>query len=427
MRKIICAPENFIPKKLDEETIYFSTYSNSSIENVGSFGSTLKKDIIRAGLRPSEIVWDFNTIALSVAAADRSIKRNTSADGWTRQIDLTIYLVNPNTWNQVKDNLEKTLRFLTGDFWYLKFKDGGITPPYAKKLKYYNVDCISLLSGGIDSLAGAIDLTMENHKPIFVSQKVRGEVESQKNYSKRIRSKSPHFLWSHKIHLPGLESEGSTRGRSITFFSFAALATSAISPQNESPIDIFIPENGFISLNIPLNSGRLGSFSTKTTHPIYLAGIQKIWDRLGFKLKLLMPYEFKTKGEIILECKNKDLLKELINDTVSCGKYRRHNRQHCGSCVPCIVRRAAYRKARITDSTKKGYVNNNISKLLKKSGPNDVVAMATACIRIQKSGIQNLISGNLSFSDQTKRKDYEAVIKRGFKEVKAFLKEQDVI
>ncbi len=75
MRKIVCAPENLIPQQLEEDTKYFSIYSNPRRENVGYFGSTLIRDVQRAGLRPSEKIWDFNTIALAVAAADNSLTR----------------------------------------------------------------------------------------------------------------------------------------------------------------------------------------------------------------------------------------------------------------------------------------------------------------------------------------------------------------
>lgn len=122
MKKIICAPAPLIPRHLEEDIKYFSIYSNPHRKNVGYFAPTLERDIQRAGIRPSEEVWDFNTIALSVTSADNSLPRKTSADGWTRQIDLTIHLCNPAIWQPVKKDLEKTLRFLTGDFWYLTFK-----------------------------------------------------------------------------------------------------------------------------------------------------------------------------------------------------------------------------------------------------------------------------------------------------------------
>ncbi|NTV47605.1 MAG: hypothetical protein HGB11_14055, partial [Chlorobiales bacterium] len=65
MRKIICAPENLIPQQIEGDIKYFSTYSDPKRDNLGYFGRTLKKDIERAGLRPSVAVWDFTTIALS--------------------------------------------------------------------------------------------------------------------------------------------------------------------------------------------------------------------------------------------------------------------------------------------------------------------------------------------------------------------------
>lgn len=427
MRKVICSPENLIPKQLEDGTKYFSTYSNPRRENVGYFGSTLVKDIQRTGLCPSETVWDFNTIALAVATADYAVARKISADGWTRQMDLTVHLCNPTTWEPVKKELEKILRFLTGDFWYLTFDGGGVVPPCSKNKKQFDCDCISLLSGGVDSLVGAIDLTADNHKPIFVSQVVRGDAEAQRNFAEKIRAQSTHFQWSHKIHLPQGESEGSTRGRSIVFLAFAALAASAVKTQPGCPVEIIVPENGFISLNVPLNPGRMGSFSTKTTHPVYLTGIQNIWDKLNLNLQLVTPYKFKTKGEVLAQCRNQHLLRNLIMDSTSCGKYSRHGQQHCGRCVPCMVRRAAFLEAGIPDNTQKGYKYDNLRFAGRDHGPNDIGAMATACLRMSQSGIQPLISGNLSFASPQTRKDFEGVFVRGLKEVERLLKEQGVI
>lgn len=426
MRKIVCAPENLIPQQLGEDIKYFSTYSNPRRENVGYFGSTLTRDIRRAGLRPSEKIWDFNTIALSVAAADYSLTRKDSADGWTRQIDLTVYLCNPSVWEPAKQEFEKTLRFLTGDFWSLTFNGNGVTPPRAKMLKRFDSDCVSLLSGGVDSLAGAIDIVADKHKPIFISQVVRGDAKTQRDYAKKIRPESVHFQWSHKIHPPKGESEGSTRGRSIIFFAFAALAASSIQIQSDSPADIYVPENGFISLNIPLNSGRMGSFSTKTTHPVYIKGIQDLWNEVGISLNLIMPYQFKTKGEVLAECKNQKLLKELVFQSVSCGKYRVYKMQHCGRCVPCLVRRAAFQHWGEADQTSGGYYSEQLDRI-NHGNPDDVGAVASACLVAEQSGIHRLISGHLFFADHQKRGDFEGVFSRGLGEVKDLLLGKGVI
>lgn len=426
MRKIVCSPENLIPQQLEEDTKYFSIYSNPRRENVGYFGSTLIKDIQRVGLRPSEKVWDFNTIALAVTAADNSLSRKNSSDGWTRQIDLTVHLCNPSVWEPVKLVLEKTLKFLTGDFWSFTFKDEGVNPPSARRQKRFDCDCVSLLSGGVDSLAGAIDLIADNYKPIFISQVVRGDAKTQRDYAERIRPESPHFQWSHKIHPPQGESEGSTRGRSIIFFAFAALAASAIEVQPRSPGNIYVPENGFTSLNIPLNSGRMGSFSTKTTHPVYLKGIQNIWNEVGISLNLITPYQLKTKGEVLTGCKNQQLLKELVFQSVSCGKYRVYKMQHCGRCVPCLVRRAAFRHWGEIDQTSGSYYSEQLERI-SHGNPDDVGAVANACLVAEQSGIHRLISGNLSFADHQNRRGFEEVFSRGLNEVKELLRCNGVI
>jgi hypothetical protein len=426
MRKVVCAPENLIPQQLEDDTKYFSIYSNARRENVGYFASTLITDVQRAGLRPSQKVWDFNTIALSVAAADNSLSRKNSADGWTRQIDLSVHLCNPSIWEPVKQDLEKILRFLTGDFWVLNFQGGGVNPPRARRLKRFDCDCVSLLSGGVDSLVGAIDLVANNRKPILISQVVRGDAQTQKEYAEKIRPESPHFAWSHKIHPPQGASEGSTRGRSIIFFAFAALAASAIQDQSGSSVDIYVPENGFISLNIPLNSGRMGSFSTKTTHPVYLKGIQNIWNEVGISLNLIMPYQFKTKGEVLAECRNQQLLKELVFQSVSCGKYRVYGMQHCGRCLPCLVRRAAFQHWGEVDETSDGYYSEQLERI-NHGNPDDVGALANACLVAEQSGIRRLISGYLSFADQQNRTDFQNVFFRGINEVRQLLQGKGVI
>lgn len=433
MRKIICSPENLIPQQLKDDIKYFSIYSNPRRENVGYFGSTLIRDIQRVGLCLSEKIWDFNTIAFSVVSADNSLRRKNSVDGWTRQIDLTVHLYNPSVWEPVKLNFEKTLRFLTGDFWYLTFKDGGVSLPVHQNREFnlfetsdFYEDCVCLLSGGVDSLAGAIDLVAEGHRPIFISQLVRGDAKTQRNYAEKISLESHHFQWNHNIHLPNDESEGSTRSRSIIFFAFAALAASAIQVQPSSSVNIIVPENGFISLNIPLHSGRMGSFSTKSTHPVYLKCIQNIWNEVGINLNLQMPYQFKTKGEILAKCKNQQLLKELVFQSVSCGKYRVYHMQHCGRCFPCLVRRAAFQYWGEVDQTSGSYYSKQLQRI-NHGNPDDVGATANACLVAEQFGISRLISGNLFFTDHKNRKDFEGVFSRGLSEVKQFLVRKKVI
>ncbi|MNT19001.1 7-cyano-7-deazaguanine synthase [compost metagenome] len=122
-------------------------------------------------------------------------------------------------------------------------------------------------------------------------------------------------------------------------------------------VDVLIPENGLISLNIPLTNSRLGSSSTRTTHPFYLEMFQTLLQNLGIGISLFNPYQFKTKGEMILSCKNLEFLKKNISNTMSCshpdqGRMLGETQpRHCGSCFPCVIRRASILRAEIIDST----------------------------------------------------------------------------
>lgn len=110
-----------------------------------------------------------------------------------------------------------------------------------------------------------------------------------------------HLLWNSNVRST-VDHELSTRARSIVFYGFAALAASAL-PDIE-PLYVYVPENGFISLNIPLNPGRMGSLSTKTTHPVFLHHLQDLWDTLGIGATFHSPYKYLTKGEVLIHQHN---------------------------------------------------------------------------------------------------------------------------
>ena len=421
MRKIISYPRSSVPNCFDSDVDYFELFSrpDGSHNNVKPLGLSLPHELKKYGIVPSIAAIDFAAFAFSVVAVDKLIPRADSPDGWTRMIDLTIFLSEPEKWVLVKAKIEKMLRFLTGDFWTLTFqiaKEPAVQPAYETRQREH--DCICLLSGGMDSLVGAIDLLSEKRNPLFVSQIIRGDAKRQQDFANRF-GKQNHCQWSIG-RLRG--REGSTRARSIAFFAFALLASFAISRSGESA-EIVVPENGFISLNVPLDANRIGSLSTKTTHPVYMALLQEIWDAIGIKAKLILPYRYKTKGEVLKECSNRKLMEELIFVTNSCGKYQRHGLRHCGVCVPCLVRRAAFLEAGLQDITQKGYHYDDISK----SHSMDLTAVALAVKQVELSGINKLVKGNLSFASTGDRNSYLEVVSRGIIELKNFLKGYDIL
>ena len=423
MSKIICYPRSCKPSAYDDSTLYFEVFSTPEEKrtNVGHAGVQILKELRRSQIHPSVLAFDFLMIALGVVSADKAVLRSECADGWTRIIELTVYIHEYDKWLQEKKQLEEMLRFLTGDFWTMHFEK--LETPICPEKEYplRSNDCVCLLSGGMDSLVGAIDLHEEGRNPLFLSQIVRGDAEHQRAYAAAV-GKDNLCQWSNSVKKYG-KTENSTRARSIIFFAYALLTSCGIDYNEGGRKEIFVPENGYISLNIPLDQMRIGSLSTKTTHPVYMRMIQNIWNDLDLKVDLVLPYKYKTKGEVLIGCKNQKLMKSLIFDSTSCGKYQRHGLRHCGECVPCLVRRAAFLKAGLKDDTENGYCVES----LKGSDSQDVAAAAMACIEVKNHGIERFVKSALSFCDSTERNGYLGVVSRGLEEIRMLLMEQDVL
>lgn len=421
MTKIICSTVENLPAHLAEDERAFTLFKSAKRPGVGTIARGWRGSLKRKGFAPSPAVWDFVQFCLSVCAADLSALRSTSADGWTRTIELTVALHEPLRWQVWKPHAERMLKVLTGDYWTLHFLGGGAPPPDGKVLPL-DCDCVSLLSGGLDSLIGGVDLVAQKRRPIFVSQLANEDSERQRNYARMLGGDGRHFQWSHGISFSG-NREPSTRGRSLAFYAFAVLAASKISTKRPQ---IYVPENGFICINPPLVPGRVSSLSTRTTHPLFIGMLQELLDGIGVSVQLELPYQFKTKGEMLKECRNQAFLQKWAADSTSCGRFRTYNRTHCGRCVPCMIRKSAFLAwAPQKDTTK--YVFPSLSSSAKASGPDDAMAAALAVLSVQEKGLDSFLGATLAFASLSERAKYRRVLDAGVDELHALLKRDGVL
>jgi len=202
------------------------------------------------------------------------------------------------------------------------------------------------------------------------------------------------------------------------------LAACAIRKRGLEKVPIYVSENGFISLNIGLNPGRIGSLSTKTTHPVYMQQLQEIWDAVGIRCSLILPYKFKTKGEMVAGCKNQEILKTLIDSSTSCSRFGTHGRRHCGRCVPCIVRAAAYLKAGFADNTDYKFLTEGFRR---KCGADDIGALSGACKRMDCPDFESSIAGDFLFASADEAPKFNDVYKRGLMEIGAYLRKREIL
>lgn len=415
--RVVCASEEKVAKaKAEHRFVLFGPSPDSS--TFGSIGSTIQSLVARKGVIPSMKAWDFLAICMSVVAADKSILRRTSPDGWTREIELSVSVDDPDFWNEAAPSIVEMLSFLTGDIWTVSFERGEEWFYKPRRRHLYKQDSVSLLSGGLDSLIGSIEHSNENRKPLLVSQVAKGDKTKQRYFSEKMKLDSIQLPQT--IHLATKKREGSTRSRSLAFFGFGVLfATSLRAYEEGKRVNLFIPENGYISLNIPLTPMRIGTLNTKTTHPVYVSRMQSILDQSGVNVKLTNPYQFKTKGEMLLECSDQSMLRHLASQTSSCGKSGRINQQ-CGRCIPCLVRRAAFFQWGEPDTT--SYRYEDLSKNDQDhKGYDDVKSALIGYHRFLEIGIERYCGAGVSSALLGDVSKYYGVAGRGIKEIGQFL------
>jgi hypothetical protein len=419
--KVLCTTYDYLPPNLAAGEVAFTFFERAGRASVGTIAHGWRRELKNQGFAPSPNVWDFVQFCMAVCAADFTCERATSADGWTRVIDLTVALHHPLMWIPLKEHVEEMLKVLTGDHWSVTFVAGGTSPPQGDGVATGH-DCVCLLSGGLDSLIGGIDLVSDGHRPLFVSQLAHEDSERQRRYANTLGGPDSHFQWSHGITVPK-QRETSTRARSLAFYAFAVLASTRV---HAVPARVFVPENGFICINPPLVPGRVSSLSTKTTHPLFIAMLQQLLTDLDVNVTLELPYRFKTKGQMLKECKNQALLQRLAADTTSCGRFRTYNRRHCGRCVPCMIRKGSF-LAWNPDLDSTTYVHESLADANKSSGPDDAMAAALAVLTVEQKGIDSFLGASLAFASAADRPHYRAVLQSGVAELATLLRRDEVL
>jgi hypothetical protein len=418
--KVICSSLAALPSPLPIGARAFTFFEPSSMPTVGRIAHGWPRELEHAGYAPPVAVWDFVLLAFAVCAADFVVPRKGSPDGWTREIELVVTLNNPAPWDAQRTEVESMLRVLTGDFWTLSFLAEGPRPPAGERV-LCDRDCVALLSGGLDSLVGGIDAQAVGRRPIFVSQLAYEDSERQRAYALALGGGQWHQQWSHRIVFEGRQ-EPSTRARSLAFYGLAVLASSLLEAARPA---IVVPENGFISLNPPLLPGRMASLSTRTTHPQFMQMLQDVLDSAGVNVQLEMPYRFKTKGEMLVECQDQTLLSQFAADTTSCGRYRTYNRMHCGRCVPCMVRKAAFIRWNPTlDTTRYKFARLTGAA---KSSADDPMAVACAALAVESKGVDAFLGATLAFASAADRPNYRHVVDQGIAELRALLLRDGVL
>ena len=376
-----------------------------------------------------EAVW----LATTVFLADRTTPRGK---GWQRQLRIVTPCANPDRWTPISDEVDAILSFLTSDEWSTTFvldPLGSETNREGSYLSYETLsDVVCLFSGGADSVCGAVRALTEGHHVTLMSHwdwAGHSTVQSQLVDDLQIifGVEIPHVrvnLGRSAKQIGGAQfrDEPSRRSRSLLFVTLGLAVASA-----RGAIPLWISESGFTSLNLPLASERRGALSTRTTHPAFLGGLQRIMQSVGAHADFRNLFKDTTKGEMFTSVANaigKDMASELLSNSHSCShvrwamSYGRPPGTQCGVCLGCIVRRAAFIAADLEDRTTylvTDLTEPNRSRFLKSMARPEIETTRYAISR--EFGLADVLT--LDLPNDYDLEDALRLVRRGFREIAA--------
>ena len=393
-------------------------------------GGPVVSAVRRLGVPAHPSAFDFLTIAMAVTAADMFVDRRQAADGWARELALEIPLAAPTQWQRVMPTLQAALNFLSGDIWSFTFTGRGPRPPAPQTrghlTRLEGHDCTSLFSGGLDSAIGVLDLLRSGRRPVLISHSYSGDAKRQGLIRGQLPVEVSQFsaMANPVSKLEGV-NDVQMRTRSFNFLAYGTLVAATMAARGfvAAPVALHVPENGLIALNPPLTSRRIGSLSTRTTHPHFLALIQNLLTDVGIPVTIeTKPYNLLTKGEMLRACGDQLTLRVVAGRTVSCGKWKR-SRVQCGRCVPCLIRRSAFHAARMTDTTEYGSAGVDLERVMENEElRDDLAAMLLATRNLSARNVRTRVmqSGPLP-QERAARDALFDVATRGMSEVAAYL------
>lgn len=390
----------------------------------GRAGTIQVRDSLRYALPIPDVAMDLFEVAGAVYCANRVARRPGT---WTRAMELTVPVRSTELWNGAVGRLSEAVSFLSGDHWRFEVCP-STESAWAPEETSLPVDAVCLFSGGLDSFTGALDLLAQGKNICLVGHYEGGQApKAQVDLFQKLtrRYEEQHLILRHLFLRPAprdplqlrplpAQRETSTRARSLLFLAAGLAVAAGYGPE----VPLYIPENGFIGINVPLTPARYGSFSTRTTHPYFMSTLADCVRQLGISNPILNPYRTMTKGEIIASCRDQETLRRLASCTLSCShpevaRYARRKQGNCGYCFPCLIRRASMHHVRLDDPADYAYdALREDAELANKKG-NDLRALVRSLNRPSRP-IDVLRNGPVPVGDIS---DFNGVYERGRREI----------
>lgn len=317
------------------------------------------EDVHRKMFQPVPSLFnDLLEVATYVYSADQVIRRgaddvDTFGDGWRRDLHFVVPVRNPDFWNSapVQEVLCATLGFLSDDQYQFDFIKLDQDHPFQEYLgfddtqqMYRKPEQVVMFSGGLDSLAGAIDeVVNQKRRVLLVTHKSTNKLNKchqtlENLLAEKANGNAPPRITVRVHKSKEMNHEYTQRSRSFLYVSIGATIAKMLGLNS-----VRFYENGVISLNLPVCAQVVGGRATRTTHPRVMKGFQDIISLVaGESFTVENPYIWKTKADVvkvITDAGCEDLIRHSMTCTHTWEMTNQHT--HCGGCSQCIDRRFA--------------------------------------------------------------------------------------
>lgn len=347
---ILCnsAPKSLVRRKKSDKESFLLSY-----EDKGRVRLQLP-DFVRSVGTLSPRVLDLLEIAAYVFAADRLIDRGSKDsliyDSWSRSLHFGIKVRDIDFWSQTQtqEKLCELLLFITGDREYRFSFMGGHNTARTHLfdgeeflLEPQKPHHVMLFSGGLDSLAGAVErLSTSDETICLISHRSQpSTTRTQNSLFKTLHQRFPnrvkHYAFSCGL-MNGRAVSETQRTRTFLYGSIAYALASALSQNAFS-----FYENGITSLNFSRRQDAINSRASRTTHPKTMRLLGEFLSHVSSQsFTVENVYRWKTKAEV-LEILDKHNAASLISSSVTCSKtsMAHEDHTHCGGCFQCVDRR----------------------------------------------------------------------------------------
>lgn len=334
---------------------------------------------------------DFLEIASYIYAADAATERDGkwiegAIEPWERDFSFVVAVRDLEFWSrpEVKNAMRRAVLFISADkiaFEFTQAVNPALGEEYldlsSEEWSPTTVDRVVMFSGGLDSLAGAVECASKGERLVLVSHRPTSMLSKrQHDLVDALRTLYPatpilHVpVWVNKDKRFGREHTQRTRS-----FLFTALGTLVAQSLGAKAVTFF--ENGVVSINLPVADEVINARASRTTHPVALQELTKLVELIVERpLVVENPFVFDTKRDVVARLAGKPA--DLIGLTCSCahtGIYHSKTQPHCGACSQCIDRRIALLHAGLAAYDSPTDYKSDVFTGPRKEGPDKSIAV----------------------------------------------------